>query len=176
MSDSLQPHGLYSPRNTGRNTGVGSHSLLQGNLPNPGIKPRFPTLQADSLLSEPPGKPWVIYILFQFLSIISFFCFWLGWVFTAAPGLFAAVHRLALIAASGGSSLVAVLSLSLWWLFLSQSTGSRAPRLRDVVLSIVARGCVGSSFLRQGSNPSVSPAFVGRFLTTGLPGKSHNFF
>ena len=27
-----------------------------GNLPDPGIKPRFPPLQADSLLSEPPGK------------------------------------------------------------------------------------------------------------------------
>ena len=25
-------------------------------LPNPGIKPRSPTLQADSLQSEPPGK------------------------------------------------------------------------------------------------------------------------
>ena len=28
-----------------------------GNLPNPGIKPRSTTVQADSLLSEPPGKP-----------------------------------------------------------------------------------------------------------------------
>ena len=28
-----------------------------GNLPDPGIEPRSPTLQADSLLSEPPGKP-----------------------------------------------------------------------------------------------------------------------
>ena len=28
-----------------------------GNLPNPGIKPKSPTLQADSLPSEPPGKP-----------------------------------------------------------------------------------------------------------------------
>ena len=26
-------------------------------LPNPGIKPGSPSLQADSLLSEPPGKP-----------------------------------------------------------------------------------------------------------------------
>ena len=26
-------------------------------LPNPGIKPGSPTSQADSLLSEPPGKP-----------------------------------------------------------------------------------------------------------------------
>ena len=37
-------------------------SLLQGifpspeDLPNPGIKPRSPTLQADSLPAEPPGK------------------------------------------------------------------------------------------------------------------------
>ena len=28
-----------------------------GDLPNPGIKPRSPTWQADSLSSEPPGKP-----------------------------------------------------------------------------------------------------------------------
>ena len=26
-------------------------------LPNPGVKPRSPTLQADALTSEPPGKP-----------------------------------------------------------------------------------------------------------------------
>ena len=32
--------------------------LPPGDLPNPGIKPRSPKLQADSLLSEPPGKPW----------------------------------------------------------------------------------------------------------------------
>ena len=28
-----------------------------GDLPNPGIKPRSPTLRADSLPAEPPGKP-----------------------------------------------------------------------------------------------------------------------
>ena len=28
-----------------------------GDLPNPGIKPKFPELQVDSLPSEPPGKP-----------------------------------------------------------------------------------------------------------------------
>ena len=27
-----------------------------GNLPDPGIEPRSPTLLADALLSEPPGK------------------------------------------------------------------------------------------------------------------------
>ena len=29
-----------------------------GYLPNPGIEPRFPALQADVLPSEPPGKPF----------------------------------------------------------------------------------------------------------------------
>ena len=28
-----------------------------GELPDPGIEPESPTLQVDSLLSEPPGKP-----------------------------------------------------------------------------------------------------------------------
>ena len=28
-----------------------------GDLPNPGIEPRSPALQADSLPTEPPGKP-----------------------------------------------------------------------------------------------------------------------
>ena len=40
----------------GKNTGVGCHALLQGDLPNPGIEPRSHALQADSLPSEPPGK------------------------------------------------------------------------------------------------------------------------
>ena len=31
--------------------------LPPGDLPNPGIEPRSPTLKADSLSSEPPGKP-----------------------------------------------------------------------------------------------------------------------
>ena len=30
-----------------------------GDLPNPGVKPRSPLLQADSWLSEPPGKPLI---------------------------------------------------------------------------------------------------------------------
>ena len=28
-----------------------------GDLPDPGVEPRSPALQADSLPSEPPGKP-----------------------------------------------------------------------------------------------------------------------
>ena len=32
---------------------MGCHFLLQGNLPDPGIEPKSPALQVDSLLSEP---------------------------------------------------------------------------------------------------------------------------
>ena len=42
-SDSLEPHGLYSPWNSpGKNTGVGSLSVLQGNFPTQGSKPGLP--------------------------------------------------------------------------------------------------------------------------------------
>ena len=34
----------------------GSPFPSPGDLPNPGIEPRSPTLQADALPSEPPGK------------------------------------------------------------------------------------------------------------------------
>ena len=61
-------HQLPCPWNSpGKNTGVGSWSLLQKmvrnmvrNIPNPGIEPQSPALQADSLHSEPPGKPRII--------------------------------------------------------------------------------------------------------------------
>ena len=56
MSYSLRPHGLYSPWNSpGQNTLLGK--LSPGDLPNPGIKPRSPTLQADSLPAESQRKP-----------------------------------------------------------------------------------------------------------------------
>ena len=58
VSNSLQSHGLNSPWNSpGQNTEVGSVSLLQGIFPPPGIKPRSPSLQADSLPTEVSGKP-----------------------------------------------------------------------------------------------------------------------
>ena len=38
---------------SGKNTGVGCH-FLSRDLPDPGIEPGSATLQADSLLSEPP--------------------------------------------------------------------------------------------------------------------------
>ena len=97
VSESLQPHELYSPWNSpGQNTGEGSPSLLQGifptqgskpgllhcrwilyqlstreaqeywsrqptpspaDLPNQGIEPGSPALQADPLPTKLSGKP-----------------------------------------------------------------------------------------------------------------------
>ena len=63
VSDTLQSPGLYMASLLG----PGGFSRQEywcrllcpppGDLPNPGIKPRSPALQADSLLSEPIGKP-----------------------------------------------------------------------------------------------------------------------
>ena len=51
-----------SMKSPGKNTGVGSHSLFQQIFLTQ-IKPGSPALQADSLLSEPPGKPQTIFTL-----------------------------------------------------------------------------------------------------------------
>ena len=49
MSDYLQSHGLYSPRDSlGQITGVDKPCPSPGDLPNPGIEPRSPALQVDS--------------------------------------------------------------------------------------------------------------------------------
>ena len=43
LSDSLQPHGLYSPWSSqGQNTGMGSRSLLQGIFPTQRLNPVLP--------------------------------------------------------------------------------------------------------------------------------------
>ena len=55
VSDGLWLHRLCRPwTSPGQNAGVGNLSI--GHLPNPGIKPRSPELQADSLSAEPQGK------------------------------------------------------------------------------------------------------------------------
>ena len=63
MSKSLWPHGLWPTRLlcpggfSRLEYWSGLTSPSPGDLPNPDIKTRSPILQADSLASEPPGKP-----------------------------------------------------------------------------------------------------------------------
>ena len=44
----------------GKNTGVGCHALLQGDLPNPGIEPASLALLVDSLPLSHQGSPKAI--------------------------------------------------------------------------------------------------------------------
>ena len=65
--------------------------LSPGDLPNPGIKPRSPTLQADSLPAKPPGKPSV-YLdeanLDVYLGTISNLLYhWKLWIFSSLQSL-----------------------------------------------------------------------------------------
>ena len=67
MSDSLQPHGLYSPWNSpGQNTGVGSVSLLRGIFPtqglNPGLQHCRQILYQLSYKGSPRILEWVAYL------------------------------------------------------------------------------------------------------------------
>ena len=58
LSDSLQPRGLYSPWNSpGRNTGVGSHSLLQGIFPTLGLSPGLPQCRQILYQLSHKGSP-----------------------------------------------------------------------------------------------------------------------
>ena len=66
MSDSLQPHGIYSPWNSpSQNTTVGSLSLLQGIFPTQGSNPGLPHCRQILYQLSPKGSPrvleWVAY-------------------------------------------------------------------------------------------------------------------
>ena len=62
VSSSLGPHGLWPTRLlcpwgfSRQEYWSGLPCPSPADIPNPGIEPRSPTLQADSLGSEPPGK------------------------------------------------------------------------------------------------------------------------
>src|SRR5574340_1064214 len=57
VSDSLQPHGLYSPWNSpGQSPGVGSLSLLQMIFPTQESNPVLPHCRRVVLHAQPQGK------------------------------------------------------------------------------------------------------------------------
>ena len=59
MSDSLRPHGLFSPWNSlGQNTGVGSFSLLQAIFPTQGWNPGFPHCRQMLYQLSHKGSPF----------------------------------------------------------------------------------------------------------------------
>ena len=70
----LQPSRLFGPWNSpGKNTGVGCLSLLKGTLPDPGMKPRSPALQADYLPTELQGKPVLCHMYFKYIFSLNIY-------------------------------------------------------------------------------------------------------
>ena len=69
MRNSLGPHGLQSTRLlcpwgfSRQASWNGLSCPLPGALPNPGIQPRSPALQANSLQTEPLGKPYYVILV-----------------------------------------------------------------------------------------------------------------
>ena len=60
MSDSLRPHGLYSPWNSpGQNTGMDSLSLLQGIFPTQGLNPGLPHCRQILYQLSHQGRPCI---------------------------------------------------------------------------------------------------------------------
>ena len=80
VSDSLWPHGLYSPYNSlGQNTRVGSLSLLQGNFPTQGSNPGL--LHCRQILYHLSHKgspiiPMLVHLIFS-QSSLRLSCFFL---------------------------------------------------------------------------------------------------
>ena len=83
VSDSLQPHGLQPSRLlcpwefSRQEYWSGLLCPPPGDLPNPGTEPRSPTLQVDSLPSEPPGKPDEILFRHKYNEIMRFVETWM---------------------------------------------------------------------------------------------------
>ena len=71
MSDSLRPHGLYSPWNSpGQNTGVGGLSLLQGIFPTQGSNPALLHCRWIIYLLSHQGSPFPMLYLVAYLFYI----------------------------------------------------------------------------------------------------------
>ena len=70
LSNSLQPHELYSPLNSpGQNTGVGSLSLLQGIFRTQGLSPGLPHCRQILYQLSYKGSPRILeWVAFPFFS------------------------------------------------------------------------------------------------------------
>ena len=136
-----------------------------GDLPDPGMEPRSPALQADTLPSEPPGKPQPYTTGVHFTI---WYCIILGW----PNHSFGFSHKLL------PNTLLACLVLNHVWLFATPWTVAGQPPLSMEFsrqeywnrLPFPTTGDVPNPGIEPAS--LVSPALLGGFFSTGPPGKS----
>ena len=94
-----------------------------GDLPDLGIEPRSPTLKADALPSEPPGKSIYIHIhSFSLLSGIPVYDYFITYLFISYLQTFRLFRVFVIINTQAGTSLIVQ-----WLRFLTPSAGH--PRL-----------------------------------------------
>ena len=73
-SDSAIPRTIQSMEFSSPEYWSGWPFPSSGDLPNPGLKPRSPALQADSLPAEPRGKPSYAVLLYALISLVGLEC------------------------------------------------------------------------------------------------------
>ena len=72
VSNSLRPHGLYSPWNSpGQNTGVGSPSRLQGIFPTQGSNPGLPHCRPILYQLSRKGKAFITVYCYNCCILLS---------------------------------------------------------------------------------------------------------
>ena len=104
--------------------------MLHPSLPSEALQLHLPLNEISSssitfsLLSPWPSSLTISFFLIYIFIYLFIFYFWLHWVFAAA-------HRLSVVVASGGYSLLWCAGFSLRWLLLLRSTDSRHARFRS---------------------------------------------
>ena len=114
VSNSLRPHGLYSPWNfLDQNTGVGSPSLLQGIFPAQGLNPGLPHCRQIHYQLSHQGSPICkvglqqkFFILscsnaFVYMATAFSFILFFNFLVLGLPWVLIAMHGLSLVVASG---------------------------------------------------------------------------
>ena len=121
-------------------------------------------------LSHHPAGPTPSFFCFCF-CFLKFIYFWLRWVFVAA-------HRLPLVAARAGYSLLQCAGFSSWWLLLSRSVGCRCSGFSSCgmraqqlwLVGLVAPQHVGSSQARaQTCVPCIGRRILNHCATREAP-------
>ena len=68
-TDCSPPGSSVHGDSSGKNTGVGCQCPSPGDLTKPRIELKSPESQAESLLTEPPGKPLITVVLYKWCML-----------------------------------------------------------------------------------------------------------
>ena len=159
------PWTIYSPWNSpGRNTGVGSLSLLQGIFPTQGLNPGLPHCRRILYQLSHQGSlfviissvfmyiPWATSYSYFHLGTVFFLFFIKRWIGFCLCRVFVASHGLSLVAEKG-------VCTSLWY---------RPSRCGGVSWGTQAPGCSASAAVTHGFSQSPGSMVVAKELNCSM--------